>query len=126
MYFTACGSFTERARRGALPKDYDVAIEEGGFVLFGRPFLSSAIKAPASSASSTSTRTSEYSSRRPTRPTPASVTGEKGVWESAGLKVVQVREAAFEGKLLIALSRLRQRAAAAALCCVMAMHRCAK
>ena len=24
------------------------------------------------------------------------VTGEKGVWESAGLKVVQVREAAFE------------------------------
>ena len=97
VYFTACGSFTERdASVARYPKDYDVAIEEGGRA------LRSAIP-----------ELGDLGPRLPPRPLPRrgppnirvadrppdtgrDVTGEKGVWESAGLKVVQVREAAFE------------------------------
>ena len=98
VYFTACGSFTERdASVARCPKDYDVAIEEGGFVLFGRPFLSSAIKGPGFLRVlylDEDLRIFESPTDSPD--TGRDVTGEKGVWESAGLKVVQVREAAFE------------------------------
>ena len=97
VYFTACGSFRERdASVARCPKDYDVAIEEGGFVVFGKRFISSAISGPGFLR----VLYADEDLRIFESPTDSPDTGEdrldSGVWESAGLRVVQVREAVFE------------------------------
>lgn len=87
VYFTAEGSFRAVDGRIRCPKDYTVAIEQGGLVVLGVPLLSSAISGPGYLRClylDDDIRVFESPTDSPER------------WESAGLIVVQVREALFE------------------------------
>ena len=85
-YFTAEGSFSAVDGSRRCPKDFDVAIERGGFVLLGSPFISDAISGPGYLRVlylDDDLRVFESPTDSPDR------------WEEAGLRVVQVRERNF-------------------------------
>jgi|EP00908_Phaeocystis_cordata_P009160 hypothetical protein len=86
-YFTAEGSFSAVDDVRRCPKDFDVAIERGGLVLLGKPFVSSAISGPGYLRVlylDEELRVFESPTSSPDR------------WEEAGLRVVQIRERNFE------------------------------
>ena len=86
VYFTAEGSYSavDGARR--CPKDFNVRIEQGGFVLLGKPFVSGAISGPGYLRVlylDEDVRVFESPTDSPDK------------WEEAGLRVVQVNERNF-------------------------------
>ena len=89
LYFRAEGTFAPaRTSNGGnrCPQDFDVAIREGGFVLGGQAFTSSAISGPGFLRClylDADVRIFESPKDSPDR------------WEEAGLVVVQVRDALF-------------------------------
>lgn len=85
-YFTAEGSYSAVDGSRRCPKDFNVRIEQGGFVLLGKPFISGAISGPGYLRVlylDDDVRIFE------------SPTDSPGKWEEAGLRVVQVRERNF-------------------------------
>lgn len=98
FYFKAEGTFTPAASASTwdtrCPRDFDVAIREGGFVFGGRPFVSSAISGPGYLRClylDEDIRIFQSPGDSPDK------------WEEAGLVVVQVRDRLFadpvEGEL---------------------------
>lgn len=87
-YFTAEGTFSPvSSPGGSCPKDFEVAIERGGLVLFGRPFLTTGISGPGYLRVlyiDDDIRIFESPNESPDR------------WEAAGLQVVQVRDDCFD------------------------------
>ena len=92
LFFKAVGSFTPvDARATRCPKDFDVSIERGGFVLGEAfPFLSEAISGPGYLRC----RYIDEELRIFESPQASPDTGG-GPWEQAGLIVVQVRDDLF-------------------------------
>ena len=90
LYFKACGTFAPAPKQTSsdrCPQDFTVAITEGGFVLGGAPFLSSAISGPGFLRIlyvDEDIRIFESPKDSPDR------------WEEAGLVVVQVRDDLFD------------------------------
>lgn len=92
LFFKAVGTFRARDERVArCPKDFDVEIERGGFVLGEAwPFLSTAISGPGYLRC----RYLDEDLRIFESPKDSPDTGG-GPWETAGLIVVQVRDDCF-------------------------------
>ena len=91
LYFKAEGTFKPARRAspvgGRCPQDFNVAIREGGFVLGGKAFTSSAISGPGFLRVlyvDEDIRIFESPKDSPDR------------WEEAGLVVVQIRDALFD------------------------------
>merc|ERR1712070_215898 len=87
VHFVAEGSFTRASAGSRCPQDFDVSIEQGGFVLFGREFVSSAISGPGFLRvlyADEDIRIFQSPTDSPDR------------WEAAGLIVVQVRDDLFD------------------------------
>ncbi|KAL1504435.1 hypothetical protein AB1Y20_010841 [Prymnesium parvum] len=86
-HFVAEGSFAPAGRQGTrCPVDFNVQVERGGLVLFGRPLVSDAISGPGFLRVlylDEDIRIFE------------SVADSPGRWETAGLQVVQIREGCF-------------------------------
>ena len=94
LYFKAEGTFSEADERArTCPKDYDVSIVRGGLVVASRwPLLTEGISGPGYLRClyiDGSVRIFESPAASPD-------TGQGGVWEDAGLQVVQVRDALFD------------------------------
>ena len=94
LYFKAEGTFAPAPVTRATsrcPVDFTVAIESGGIVVFGVPFISSAISGPGYLRCrylDASIRIFESPKDSPDR------------WEEAGLTVVQVRDELFDDPLV--------------------------
>ena len=86
VYFTAEGSYSAVDSSRRCPKDFNVRIEQGGFVLLGKPFVSGAISGPGYLRVlylDDDVRIFESPTDSPDK------------WEEAGLRVVQVNERNF-------------------------------
>ena len=89
-YFTAEGRFEEADRAvSRCPKDFNVEVEQGGIVIRGKCFLSSAIT--GSGFLRVRYVDGDIRILESARDSP-------GRWEAAGLQVVQVRDALFGQK----------------------------
>lgn len=92
VHFTAEGTFAAVTPGGTrCPQEFSVDIEQGGFVLFGKRFVSSKISGPGFLR----VLYADEDLRIFQSPKDSPDTGG-GRWESAGLVVVQVRDGCFD------------------------------
>ena len=87
VHFVAEGGFTRASSGNRCPQEFDVRIERGGVVLWGRPFVSDAISGPGFLRvlyAGDDVRIFESPTESPDK------------WEAAELIVVQVRDELFE------------------------------